>query len=169
VRVPIVRNESEDFRRDPVDWCDRVPPGPNQAEDLESILFESVEPKYDPRQSQPARSFIHCLTSAWSGAVTILRARLLVLRDNIFHPSQTYFVPNFEPCRMSLTARKCWDTGEPRLAVGEDMTADNVVDRQTHAVCGRSSTWQIQTPPPKERWALEQSYRQSLQSTRYAR
>jgi hypothetical protein len=49
--VPKVRNESEDFGRDPVDWCYPVPPGPNQVEDLESILLENVKLKCNARQS----------------------------------------------------------------------------------------------------------------------
>jgi len=43
VRVEMVRNESEDLRRDLVDWRDAVPPGPNQVEDLERVLLENIE------------------------------------------------------------------------------------------------------------------------------
>ena len=42
-RFPEVRDKSEDFRWDPVDWRKAVPPGPNQAEDLECVLLENVE------------------------------------------------------------------------------------------------------------------------------
>jgi len=34
VRIPKVRNEGEDFRRDLADWCERVLQNSNQAEDL---------------------------------------------------------------------------------------------------------------------------------------
>ena len=40
---PEVRDESEDFGWDPVDWREAVPPGPDQAEDLENVLLESIE------------------------------------------------------------------------------------------------------------------------------
>ena len=43
VLIPEVRNEGEDFWRDPVDWREPIPTGPNQVEDLESILLENVE------------------------------------------------------------------------------------------------------------------------------
>lgn len=43
--TPEVRNESEDFRGDPVDWGELIPPGPGQAEDLESILLKGAELK----------------------------------------------------------------------------------------------------------------------------
>ena len=42
-RLPGVRNKSEDFGWDLVDWCKAVLPIPNQAEDLEGVLFESVD------------------------------------------------------------------------------------------------------------------------------
>ena len=34
MRIPKIRDESEDFGRDAVDWGDPVPPGSEQAEDF---------------------------------------------------------------------------------------------------------------------------------------
>ena len=56
VFVPKVWKESEDLWRDPVDRRDVVLPGPNQAEDLESVLLENIKLKYSC-QLQPTRSF----------------------------------------------------------------------------------------------------------------
>jgi len=47
----------ENFGRDPVDWRDTVPPGLNQLVDLENLLFEDIELKYNMCQSQYARPF----------------------------------------------------------------------------------------------------------------
>ena len=61
VSVPLiqkVRKESEDFGRDPVGWCDRVSPGPDRAEDLESGLLENVKLKYNAYQSQHMCRFV---------------------------------------------------------------------------------------------------------------
>ena len=41
--LPELRNEREDFGRDPVDWQDPVPPGSNRLEDLENFLLKSGE------------------------------------------------------------------------------------------------------------------------------
>ena len=46
LRIQEVRDETEDFWRDLVDWCESVPPGPNQAENLESISLENVDLEY---------------------------------------------------------------------------------------------------------------------------
>jgi len=43
VHMPKVRNQSENFGRGPIDWGKSVSPGPNQAGDLESILFKNVK------------------------------------------------------------------------------------------------------------------------------
>ena len=43
VLVPEVRDEDEDLWRDAVDWGEPVIPGPDQAEDLEGILLESLD------------------------------------------------------------------------------------------------------------------------------
>jgi len=43
ILVPKVRKESKNLGRDPVDRRDAVLPGPNQFEDLESVLLENVE------------------------------------------------------------------------------------------------------------------------------
>ena len=51
VHIPEVRNESEDFGWDPVDWRESVPPGQNQAEDLENVLFETVELKMEHKNT----------------------------------------------------------------------------------------------------------------------
>jgi len=48
--APKVRKESEDFGRDLVDWCGRVPPGPNEAENLDCVLFKNIELKDDAYQ-----------------------------------------------------------------------------------------------------------------------
>jgi len=41
--IPKARNESEGFRRDPVDRRDRVFPGLDEIEDLESISLKGIE------------------------------------------------------------------------------------------------------------------------------
>ena len=59
--MPKIRNEGENFGRNPVDWRDTVPPGLNQLVNLENASFEDIELKYDTRQSQymrPLRSFV---------------------------------------------------------------------------------------------------------------
>jgi len=43
VLAPELGNEKEDFWRDAVDWSKPVVPGPNQAEDLESVPLESLD------------------------------------------------------------------------------------------------------------------------------
>jgi len=43
VLIPKVRDESEDFEREPVDWRNPISPGPNQVEDLESVLLENIK------------------------------------------------------------------------------------------------------------------------------
>ena len=111
--VPTVRKESEDFGRDLVDRCDAVSPGPNEVEDFESILFENIELEIQ------------------NTSVTI-RASILFVRFNLsliqshrdpaktsfssptrrVSPAQTYFFLRVTPCRISLAARKCWNTDE---------------------------------------------------------
>jgi hypothetical protein len=56
-----VRNEGEDFGRDLVDRCNPVSPRPNQAEDLESLLFENIELEYNARQSRLSCSVVRSL------------------------------------------------------------------------------------------------------------
>jgi hypothetical protein len=74
VVIPKVRNESEDFGRDPVDRCKVVPPGPNQVEDLENVLFQNVELNTTRVSRDPRIRFdsLVRLTSAWSNAVAAL-------------------------------------------------------------------------------------------------
>lgn len=43
VHIPEIWNESEDVRRDLVDWGMSVPPRPDQVEDLESLLLKHVD------------------------------------------------------------------------------------------------------------------------------
>jgi hypothetical protein len=50
VLIPKVRDDGEDFGRDPVDWRNLVPPEPNQVEDLESVFLENVELKCNNHQ-----------------------------------------------------------------------------------------------------------------------
>ena len=57
-RTPEVRKESEEFRRESVDRRDRVPPRPDEVEDLESALLENVELKHNMRQPQSTRPFL---------------------------------------------------------------------------------------------------------------
>lgn len=52
-----VWNESEDLGRDLVDGCDSVPPRPDQQEDIEGVLLESVKLEYNARQPQSTRPF----------------------------------------------------------------------------------------------------------------
>ena len=61
--IPEVRNESEDFRWDLVDWCEAVSPGSNQAEDLENVLLESVELKTKNETRVSDRPHIHLVGS----------------------------------------------------------------------------------------------------------
>ena len=72
-RVPKVWNEGEDFGRDLVDRRENVSPDANQAEDLDSVLLEGVELKFNACQLQSTRPFsLVRLTSALSGAVATL-------------------------------------------------------------------------------------------------
>jgi len=50
VYIPGVRNESEDFWRDPVNWCDAVSPGPDETEDFEGVSLENIELEYSIHQ-----------------------------------------------------------------------------------------------------------------------
>jgi len=59
VLAPKVRNETKDFRRDLANWCNPVPPGPNEVEDFESVLFNDIELKYNMNQSQCSCPFVH--------------------------------------------------------------------------------------------------------------
>ena len=43
VLAPELGNENEDFGRDAVDWGKPIVPGPDQAEDLESVLLKSLD------------------------------------------------------------------------------------------------------------------------------
>jgi len=56
-RIPKVWNEGEDFGRDLVDRREQIPPNANQAEDLESVLLENVELKFNAYQLQSTRPF----------------------------------------------------------------------------------------------------------------
>jgi hypothetical protein len=55
---------------------------------------------------------------------------------------QTYFAPKPTSCRMSLVARKSWETEDPRLGVGADIDG---AQHQTEIGDLRNSG-QIQTP-----------------------
>jgi len=48
--VCVVRNESENFEGNPVDWGDPVLQRPNEAEDLESVPLETIDLKHDTSQ-----------------------------------------------------------------------------------------------------------------------
>ena len=50
---PEVRNEAEDLGRDTVDRGEPVAPGPDQAEDIESVLVESVNLRWDRVSDRP--------------------------------------------------------------------------------------------------------------------
>ena len=41
-QIPEIRDEGEDFWRDPADRGEAVLPGPNETEDLESVLLENL-------------------------------------------------------------------------------------------------------------------------------
>jgi len=47
VLIQKVWNESEDFGRDLVDRSDPVPPGPDQLKDIEKVLLDDVELKFN--------------------------------------------------------------------------------------------------------------------------
>jgi len=107
------------FRRDQVNWCDGVPPEPNQAEDLESFLLERIELKYDARRSRRStRSFWPLLQlSLPRDCCNRADSTISSLMKHI-SPLRTYFSPEMIPWRALLIACTCWDIGEPRLAVG---------------------------------------------------
>ena len=42
MHVPEIWDESEDFARNLVDWSMSVPPRPDQAKDLESVLLKNL-------------------------------------------------------------------------------------------------------------------------------
>ena len=70
---PEVWDQTEDLGGDSVDWGKLVPPGSNQAEDLESTPLERIDLKYDGREHSAthlARSLN--LTSSWLRAVVTL-------------------------------------------------------------------------------------------------
>lgn len=93
--IPKVWDKSEDFGRDPVDWCDSVSPGPNQAEDFGNALLENIELNSNTCQSKsvvPFR-FIRC-TSALSGVVAILRTRIQFSDTIYFTAPNALFVKN---------------------------------------------------------------------------
>jgi len=108
------------FRRDPVDWCEGLPPEPNQAEDLESFLRENRT------EISFALAAIHAfiLASALPQPSPILPQSC---RFNYQFSDETYLATpdvlfaEMIPWRALLVARTCWGIGEPRLAVGEDM------------------------------------------------
>ena len=53
--VPKVRDDSEDFGRDPVDWGKPVLQGPGPAEDLERVQVEKINLENDTGQPPPKR------------------------------------------------------------------------------------------------------------------
>jgi hypothetical protein len=57
----------EDSQRDPVDRGKAVPPGPNETEDLESVLLEDPNLKHIATTYKPISSV--GLTSAASGTI----------------------------------------------------------------------------------------------------
>lgn len=50
VHIPEIRNESENFGRDAVDWGEPVLQEPNQVEEIESVQLEIVDLKHDTGQ-----------------------------------------------------------------------------------------------------------------------
>ena len=80
VLIPKVRDDGEDFGRDPVDWCSLVPPEPNQVEDLESALLENVKLNMQqPLAVIPMCDLFVRLTSATSRVVVVLPTQISVL------------------------------------------------------------------------------------------
>jgi len=57
VCIPKVREESEDFWRDSVDWCGSVPPGLYQLENLENTFLKDIKLEPNTHQSQSTRPF----------------------------------------------------------------------------------------------------------------
>jgi hypothetical protein len=87
-RVPEVRNDSEDFGRDPVDRGEAVPPEPNETEDLESVLLESVDLKSENENTRAReRPSIHRFISVGSTSV-VTRIALATLKG-VFESSNT--------------------------------------------------------------------------------
>ena len=108
---PVVWNESEDFRRDPVDWGELVLQGQNQADDLESILLEKVDLKRDSNQPPSTRQF-SSFDSPQPGLQSSRSYKVAFQfpQRDLFHRSQTYFVSKAMSCRIFLVAHKSWDT-----------------------------------------------------------
>ena len=123
--MPVVWNEREDFRRNSVDRCGCVLPGPNEAENFERVLLENTELEYDACQSQRRRTsyLFTYLGVVWShpnpanATFSHLISRVL--------PPQTYLVQRIVSRRNVLVARKCGDIEEPPLGMRVDMIVDD--------------------------------------------
>ena len=70
--LPEVRNDREDFWRDPADRSEAIPPGPNETEDLECVLLEDLNLKYGVRNHPQADDLVGWPTSASSRAAAAL-------------------------------------------------------------------------------------------------
>jgi hypothetical protein len=58
VRIPGVRDESEDLWRDPTDRGEVVLPGPNKTDDLGGVPLENLNLKHDMREQPPQVGFV---------------------------------------------------------------------------------------------------------------
>ena len=121
VFVPKVWDESEDVGRDLVDWCHRIPPEPNQVEDLKNALFQNIE----LNATRISRN--HCIRLVRLSDLNLVE-RLRgpgitsvspLTRRNT--PPRMYLASIVASCRNFLVALKCWNIEEPRLVVKVDM------------------------------------------------
>ena len=84
MRIPEVRNEGEDLRRDLVDRCEYILPNANQAEDLESVLLENIDLENFAHQLKSTSISLAHLTSVAPRVPAILQTWASVLRRDIF-------------------------------------------------------------------------------------
>ena len=71
--LAVVRDKGEDFRRDPVDGRQGIFEGPDDAEDFQCVLFESVHLKWHILVPVRVPNVQFRFTSIWSMVMAILR------------------------------------------------------------------------------------------------
>ena len=109
MRVPEVRNKGEDFGWDPVNWAESVFQGPDQAEDLDSVLLENIELKESKRRvsEHPYVDFFgrHNLSHVHGARDT--EKTMLSHPTRCILPTQTYLASKATACRIPLLACRC--------------------------------------------------------------
>ena len=134
VHVPEVRDKSENFGGDPVDWCQPIFPEPNDAENLDSVLLEDVELEHDARQSQSMHPILFvqpqpCLRSPRFYGIAFQPSDV-----TYFTTAETYFVSIATSCKIFLVARKCRNIEEPSAEV--DMIVEVTTTRAADHIDG---------------------------------